>query len=157
MSAVSTAAEECVKEGLTLTKRLHKEIGDSGIDIAISKRLKAMAAEANKLLVRLRRQMAQDQVGVITREQILRQALKDELIDRDANAARVAERQRLQAEKGLGIAMMAQRSEDAIAQINSSIDSLCPYQIGVSTSVAMLAEAADAEADAEADATRDEH
>lgn len=136
---VKSKAEECVKEGLTLTKQLHKEIGESGIDPAIAKRLKGMVAETNKLLVNLRRQMAADWVVVTTREQILKQVLKEELIDRDANAARVAERMRLASEKGHGISTVGQRSDDAVQQMNASIGALCPWQIGLSASVPMIA------------------
>ena len=143
-------AEGYVKEGLSLTKRLHKRLREweehqncmdhTHVDY---KELKTMAADANKLLVNLRRQLTEDRVVVTTREQILKQTLKEELIDRDANAARVADRQRFSYEKGQGIASLAQRSEEAVQQINASIVSLCPWQIGLSTSVPMIAAARD--------------
>lgn len=134
-------AEELIKSGLTLTKRLHKDIGDEVADQEVAKRLKTLAAETNKLLVKLRRQMACDVTAVNTRESVLKQVLKEELIDRDANAARVSERQRLAYEKSHGFASLAQRSDDAVRQINTSIASLCPWQIGISPSVPMIAAA----------------
>lgn len=142
-------AEGFVREALTLTKNLHKRLREWEAQQAITDHghtvdyteLKQMTADTNKLLVNIRRQLATDWVAVTTREQILRQATKEELIDRDANAARVAERQRLAAERGQPLAMVAQRSEDALQQINASITSLCPWQIGMSTSVPMIAAA----------------
>lgn len=142
-------SEAYVKEGLSLTKRLHTRMRELEqqqscsdptpvVDFA---ELKSMAANVNKLLVNLRRQLVSDAHAESASQSILRQALKDELIDRDANAARVAERQRLAAERGHGIAALAQRGEEAVGQINLSIAALCPWQIGLSTSVPMIANA----------------
>lgn len=137
-------AENLVKEGLSLTKRIHREIGEVGeseIDPEVSKKFRGLTADCNRLLVQLRRQLATDAVEAATRDNLLRQTLKEELIDRDANAARVSERQRLLAEKGAGIAQLAQRSEEAIQQIDATLASLCPWAISVSCSVPMLVEA----------------
>jgi len=134
-------ADGYVKDGLSLTKRLHKEIAESSLSSDDAKRLKSMAAEANKLLVNLRRQLVDDANSNSVREAILKQVMKEELIDRDANAARISDRQRLASERVHGIASLAQRSEDAVQQINASIVSLCPWQIGLSPSVPMIAAA----------------
>lgn len=137
----AASSEILIKECLNLTKQLHQEIGKCELPPESAKKLKRMAAEANKTIVKLRRQSAMDAVAASTREQILKQALKEELIDRDANAARIAERMRVAAERGVAIAALAQRSEDAVQQINASIVALCPWQMGVSCGVPLIAAA----------------
>ena len=129
------------KDALSLTKRLHGEISELSLGQEVNKKLKSMAADTNKLLVKIRRQVAEDALVATTREQIIRQALKDELIDRDANAAVIAERQRLVAEKSAGIGQLAQRSDDAVQQISTSIASMCPWQLGLSASVKLIFDA----------------
>ena len=60
--------------------------------------LKKLAADANRAVQAMQR-LARDQaVQSDVREGILREAVRDELIDREANAARVLDRQRLLAE-----------------------------------------------------------
>lgn len=133
------AAETHVREGLTLTKRLHKEIGELGIDPDVAKTLKSKVAEANKLLVTLRRQLHLDDVANEVRHRVMLAAIKEELIDRDANAARVAERLRIMTDRTSDGSSLANRSSDAAQQIAANISGLCPWQMRLSQSVPMLA------------------
>jgi len=134
------AGIETIKTGLSLTKRLHHEVTQiPDIPDESSKRLKSMIVDANKLFVKLRRQIFETLNETDVCVTVLKQVLKEEMIDREANAARVSDRQRLAAERGMGVSDLAQRSEEAVTQINNSLASLCPWQISVSPNVSMIA------------------
>ena len=93
------------KVALTATKTLHKRLreleeaphvvidGDPFPKVDYQS-LKKLAADANKAIVAMQRHASDDAVRADVRENILREAVRDELIDREANAARVHDRQR---------------------------------------------------------------
>lgn len=139
--------ETHVRDGLTLTKDLHKRLReweqhqDAADHVCVDyKELKTMVADTNKLLVKIRRQLAIDDNSTATRDRVMLQAIKDELIDRDANAARVAERMRMIADRTVDGHTVINRSTEAANQISASISALCPWQMKLSQSVPMLAQ-----------------
>lgn len=92
-------------------------------------KLKEMASEANGKLVCLRRKLHLDTIDAQIKLDLLTRALKEELVDRDANAARVADRHRVLDERGNTKATLHSRSRDAASQIAASIATLCPWQL----------------------------
>ena len=147
MVAPKRAAEAHVRDGLTLTKDLHKRLREweqqqevtDGV-VVDYKELKTMVADTNKLLVKIRRQIAIDDNATAARDRVMLQAIKDELIDRDANAARVSERMRVMADRTADGQTLINRSNEAAQQIIASIEELCPWQMKLSQSVPMLAQ-----------------
>lgn len=139
-----------VKEALTRTKRLHSQISqttqDGGDNDDTSKRLKSEIAETNKILVKIRRQLAADAVVEKTNDLILKKAIKEELVDRDANAARIAERQRVFSEKNVGGAEILARAKDSVLQVHASLSAICPNSTSLSASTPLLAAATHAAA-----------
>ena len=84
--------------------------------------------------------LAQDQVAQSdVREGILREAMRDELIDREANAARVLDRQRTLAETRNNGAAVFERSITSAQNIENAIGALCPHQTRIAPGVAALA------------------
>ena len=65
--------------------------------------------------------------------------MRDELIDREANAARVLDRQRLLAEGRDGAGAVFERALATAQQVEANIGALCPYQAQRAPGVALLA------------------
>ena len=90
--------KETKKAVLDATKALWKRLGKTGLPADERAELKALAAKSNKAVQAMQRLAGDQVVRADVRESILREALRDELIDREANAARVLDRQRTLAE-----------------------------------------------------------
>jgi hypothetical protein len=140
------------KAALSATKNLHKRLreleeenhGHDGhmyptVDFPA---LKKMAADANKAIQAMQRHASDDALRADVRENILREAVHDELIDREANAARVQDKQRA-AFEGRDVAALSalDRANQTVASVEASIASLCPHQLQRAPGVSVLAEA----------------
>ena len=143
------------KAALTATKRLYKHLHECQEAQAIGAleispgnfvdwtALKTLAADANKAVQALRKHAASEALRADVREAILREAIHHELIDREANAARVLDKQRAINEGTRGEAAF-ERAQQAATAIEQSIATLCPHQTAHSPGVALLAAAAEA-------------
>ena len=136
---------------LNATKALHKRLRDAeqaqeqgALEISPGNymdwvALKKLAADANRAVQAMQR-LARDQVVQSdVREGILREAVRDELIDREANAARVLDRQRQLAEGKDGAGVVFERALVAAQQIEANIGALCPHKAPCAPGVAVLA------------------
>ena len=101
--------------------------------------LKALASKANKAVQAMQRLARDEAVRADVRHGILREAVRDELIDREANAARVLDRQRTLAEAQRDGATVLERSLTSARGVEAAIGSLCPHQVHVAPGVALLA------------------
>ena len=126
------------KTALNATKALHKRLRELDRDNIESDghlyptvnfpALKKLAAEANRAIQAMQRHASDEVVRADVRENLLREAVRDELIDREANAARVLDRQRTLMGVGTGgLAAVHERALQSAGQIGASIDGLCPY------------------------------
>jgi len=139
------------KAALNATKSLHKrlrELEDTSETATVNdgidwKPLKKLAADANKAIQAMQRHASDDAVRADVRENILREAVRDELIDREANAARVQDRQRTLFEGRDSAALSAfDRANQQVATVEASIAALCPHQLQRAPGVSVLAETA---------------
>lgn len=138
------------KVALTATKTLHKRLRELEEEEQETDRcypkfdeLKKLAADANKAIVAMQRHASDDAVRADVRENILREAVRDELIDREANAARVHDRQRALFEgRDSNTLTVFDRVNQTVAGVEASIASLCPHGLQRSSGVTVLAEAA---------------
>ena len=142
--------EKHAKKALSATKNLHKRLREWEhqqdvmdtvcVDYA---ELKKLAADANKAIQAMQRHASDDALRADVRENILREAVRDELIDREANAARVQDKQRSLFEGRDAAALSAfDRANQTVAAIEASVASLCPHQLQRAPGVSVLAEAA---------------
>ena len=129
------------KAALDATKALWKRLGKTGLSVDERSELKALAAKANKAVQAMQRLAGDQVVRADVRESILREALRDELIDREANAARVLDRQRLLSEGRQDAGAVFERALLTAQQIESNIGALCPHQAPCASGVAVLASA----------------
>jgi hypothetical protein len=119
------------KVALDCTKALHRRLGklDAEADPDEIVALRVLACKANKAVQAVQRiasmQVAQSDV----RESILREAVREELIDREANAARVLDRQRLMSECKGGATSVFERAFAMAQQIEANVGTLCPHQV----------------------------
>lgn len=132
------------KKALSATKNLHKRLRE--LEGSPSEpdwpTLKKLAADANKAIQAMQRHASDDAVRADVRENILREAVRDELIDREANAARVADKQRAAFEGRDAAALTAfDRANQMVAGVEASVASLCPHQLQRAVGVSILAEA----------------
>jgi hypothetical protein len=139
------------KVALNATKALHKRMRDAESAEGIGaletspanffdwQALKKLAADANRAVQAMQRIASDQAVQSDVRESILRGAVHDELIDREANAARVLDRQRLLAEGRDGAGAVFERALTAAQQIEANIGALCPHQAPCAPGVALLA------------------
>ena len=141
------------KAALSATKNLHKrlrELEDCSETATFNDHidwepLKKLAADANKAVQAMRRYASDDAVRADVRENMLREAVRDELIDREANAARVYDKQRSLFEGRDSAALSAfDRANQTVASVEASIASLCPHQLQRAPGVSVLAEQVDA-------------
>lgn len=133
--------EEHARAALGATKRLYKRLNELEEAESIGAletspgsfcdwpALKTLAADANKAIQALRRHALDEATRADVRESILREAMHNELIDREANAARVLDRQRtlLEARASGGLEDVYERAIQSAMQIDAGIASLCPY------------------------------
>lgn len=133
------------KAALNATREMHKRLK------AISKNtqqasaiegigyLMKLSAEANRAVQAMQRSVQDERMCASVRENVLRQSVRDDLIDREANAARIQERQRTTYdgnEKGLHV---WERSNQVVAAVESSVAALCPHRAQRTAGVALLA------------------
>lgn len=145
--------EDQAKGALGATKKLWHELNrlqqaalteagngpDADVASAPWVELKALAAKANKAVQAMQRLGRDEAVRADVRHGILREAVRDELIDREANAARVLDRQRTLAEAQRDGATVLERSLTSARGVEAAIGSLCPHQVHVAPGVALLA------------------
>ena len=143
--------ENHAARALTTTKALHKrlrELEDESFrkthnDEIDWKPLKKLAADANKAVQAMQKHAQDEATRADVRENVLREAVRDELIDREANAARVVEKQRafLEGQGQLGAYDKALTTANAV---EACVAQLCPHQTQRAPGVAQLAAAAGA-------------
>jgi len=142
------------KVALDATKTLHKRLRDMEdennchdghlyptIDFPS---LKKYAADANKAIQAMQRVAKDEALRADVRENVLREAVRDELIDREANAARIQDRQRLLLEQAGATETLSafDRAATSANSVENSIAALCPHQTRVAVGVVVLASAA---------------
>ena len=142
------------KAALSATKNLHKRLRDleESPHVVIDgdpfpkvdyQALKKLAADANRAIQAMQRHASDDAVRADVRENILREAVRDELIDREANAARVHDKQRAMFEGRDSAALSAlEKANHTVAGVEASLASLCTHQLQRAPGVSVLAEAA---------------
>lgn len=104
------------------------------------KRLKRMVKEINVAVQQLKRTHAEAAIQARTRESMLREAMRDELIDREANAARVLERQRTLFDRRQDNSLSTyDHAITAAAQIDAALAGLTPPAVTRCVGVDQLA------------------
>ena len=135
-----------IRDGLSKTKRLHGALKEAPTRFSTMseewksevKALKKLALEANRTFAKLHRLV---EVGAIVRQTelaIQREEMKEELVDREANASRIVDRVRLFTERSANQELVYQRSISAAAQIADSVKTLCSWTGRMSASVEMI-------------------
>jgi len=139
------------KLALNATKALHKRLreaeeheGVGALEISPSSyfdwaALKKLAADANRAVQAMQRLARDEAVRADVRQGILREAVRDELIDREANAARVLDRQRTLAEMQHDGVAVLERSIASARAVEAAVGSLCPHHVSMASGVAVLA------------------
>jgi len=143
--------EASAKRALATTRELHKRLkaleeGCAGTSESSQqtefKALKKLAAESNRSIQAMNRAGVDEAVRANVRENLLREAVRDELIDREANAARVADKQRTLLEgQGPSVLTAFDRSIVLAKTIEVATTKLFTYQVECTSGVALLAEA----------------
>ena len=138
---------QTIREGLSKTKRLHGELKEAPSRfptlseeqwISEAKALKKIALEANRTFAKLHRLVEIDAIARQTELALQREEMKEELVDREANASRVVDRLRLFTERSSSQEVVYQRSISAAAQIADSVKTLCSWTGRMSNSVEMI-------------------
>lgn len=139
--------DEHAKKALNATKGLHNRLRELE-DMATTdqclqdfKKLKKLASDANKAVQAMQRHASDEAVRADVSLNILREAVRDDLINRDANAARVIDKQRSMLESNPCAASAFERAHTAANAVESAMIALCPHQTKHASGVALLAEA----------------
>ena len=148
-------------QALTATQALHDALEQLGNDNIsnLSKRmlvdicsLKKLALKAHRSVLAMQRYMSADATRVQVREQLLREAIREDSMDRAANAARVLDKQRSLIQGNASDALFFERAHTAAHTVELAIAALCPHQTESTPGVRLLAQA-QAQAQATAPAT----
>jgi hypothetical protein len=139
-----------VKKALKATKELHKRLRELEAEDAESddhkynidwKPLKKLAVDTNRAIQAVQRHASAESICTQVRENILREAVRDDMIDREANAARILDKQRTMLESNGSGSIIFEKARVAAYSVESAIAALCPHQTKHSTGVPLLAEA----------------
>ena len=142
--------DEQAKLALNATKALHKRLRNAeeaqkrgALELSPGNymdwvALKKLAADANRAVQAMQRIARYQAVGSDVREGILREAVRDELIDREANAARVLDRQRQLAQGRDDAETVFERARSTAMQVEANIGALCPHRAPCAPGVAVL-------------------
>ena len=133
-----------VSEGLDLTKKLHQTVdaslnGNGHVDLS---EVRSAAKRLNKILQGVARHRTFEKARSTAELDALRSEMHTELVDREANAARVAERQRFLFERSSaqnGQAVAAERAAQSAAFVEAALVSLCPHTASQSPGCSQLA------------------
>lgn len=134
-------------DGLLLSKQVYEAAdtairNETEIDLAA---VRSAAKKLNKLLLVLARQQSFEKARSTVENDTLRAEMHAELVDREANAARVAERQRFLFERAAaqhGQAAAGDRAAQSAAFVEAALVSLCPHTTHISLGCAQLDEEA---------------
>jgi hypothetical protein len=137
---------------LKATKRAHLEMrqllssgaGASGEDLL---RWKTVVAQANRELARLARLLDHARLRHAAEMAVLHDEMRSELVDREAHAARTAERYRLALERDAPTqAATFDRARSSAAAIEAAIAELAPREMGTNSCVALAVDSSKREA-----------
>ena len=137
--------ETHANKALAATRALHKRVREMEEPTEDSppedyKLLKKLASDANRAVHAMLRHAQDEQVRANVRENVLREAVRDELIDREANAARVIERQKfLLEQQGSQHAQAFERATATARNLAAAVAKLHACQLSLSPGVALLA------------------
>lgn len=141
---VHRAMDEFASKALASTKSLHRRLKEldpiaSGIAKTELCELAKLAATANRAVVALQRHAHASEMQASVRERVLRSAIHSDLIDREANAARVMDKERTLVEQAGG-SDIHERAHLAARVVERSLATLCPHQkVRTAPGVAFLA------------------
>jgi hypothetical protein len=131
MQAALPAEPPTVKDALTATKRLYEALEQARRGKQVDyKQLKRQAKLANAVLVSVQRRHADEIVAARVERDALRAEMHGELVDREANGARVSDRQRVLFERATALPGQSAAQEKAQASasfVEAAISSLCPH------------------------------
>ena len=140
--------DEHARRALNATKALYRRLGNlqaaprDVAELRELRELRELARTANLAVQGMQRCASDEAVRADVRHGILREAVRDELIDREANAARLLDRQRALSEAQRDNQSILERATASARSIESAIGALCPHRLSVSATagVAVFAE-----------------
>ena len=132
MEAHTRAALQSTRDLHLALKSLAKCVGDDGAKLAEITKLKRLAADANRSVQAIRRCTATKKIQTAVELNLLRAAVQGELVDREANSARILDRQRvifdnLSAKTPSSVAF--DRAAIAVQSIESELAKLDAYHL----------------------------
>ena len=142
----SLFSETHTKVALSATKKLWRSLDalskkkGGRLEASDFKELKSLALTSNLQIQILKKKVIMEYTEADIRETVLREAMRNDLVDREAHAALVFDRQRVVAENNLDALAAFDRAQTAATQIERGIATLCPHQVRRATGVALVAE-----------------
>ena len=139
--------ETQTRAALRATKSLHKRLRELEHNPELRQSVsecKKLASDANKAVQAMRKHTHEQTVATQVQLQLMREAVRDELVDRSAAAARRQEKQRVLLEGALPSTLSAlDRANHVVASLEASLATICPHQREQTRGVAVLAALAD--------------
>lgn len=133
---------DSAKSSLASTKRIHASIkkheaDGTSPDTHELKEWRTVVAAANKELSRMVKKLANQDERHKVEMAMINEEVRGELVDREANNARVAERFRMQLDRE-NSSLSFDRALNSASVVESSIAALCPHVNGMSSGTVML-------------------
>ena len=107
-----------------LSKRMHVIAQADPVDV---EQLRKLDVVLSKTIAQVTSELHVERVANDTRLSIIKQEIKEDLVDRDANDAKSLDKQRIAAERGEKYASTLLKSYESVNNINHELSQTCPW------------------------------
>lgn len=107
-----------------LSKRIRVLAQSDQVDV---EQLKKLDVVLSKTIAQLVSNLHVERVAADTMLSIIKQEIKEDLVDRDANDAKSLDKQRIAAERGEKYASTLLKSYESVSNINHELSQACPW------------------------------
>lgn len=124
MSKPSSGVDKQIKKLSKFHLKLKQLINDQSVNVDTAKTLEPILEKVvRSLAIEIELERKQNEISLA----IINSEIKLDLIDRDANDARIIDRQRISSEKGEEFSTVMLKNRERVGQIDAELSLACPW------------------------------